>query len=597
MTKTATKNNKLYHRERLSKLKEEKQYYLNRSRWWVVLRLLSFSAIPVTLFLGYPLGGYSAGLLIVELLIFLWFVRKSAENKERLQFVKYLIIINENELEALDNNFNAFGSGERWINQQHPFTYDMDVFGKDGFFQILNRTVTERGEKTLAQRLSRGVDDYEKSIEAVQELSNNPNWYQAYLAHGMQQKEGVEDLSIAKWSNQQIQQKRWMKVLSFVLPIIAIGLTSLYLLDFIHGLYFSIGAVLVLLPIRQVLKQTNELHQSLSKLGEGIKAMQHQLEHVKTIQFESTQLKEYQKELFNNEQNAHRSIEQLSQLVEHVEYRNNILVAILLNFYMAWDLRVTMRASRWIAENAKHIQHWEQLIFEFEALISGANYRRMYADKTTAPDLLSADQNDVSLSELGHPIIADGKRVTNDFTLADDHRFAIITGPNMAGKSTFLRSVGVNIMMAQAGFHVMAEKFVFPNRRLYSSMRTADDLSEETSYFHAELLRLRFIMDAIERGEKVFIILDEILKGTNSKDKEEGSRKFLKKLEEKGACGLIATHDLSLTTLAKEHQSLVNKYFDTNIQGDEISFDYKMREGVAQNMNASFLLRKMKLTD
>ncbi|MGM0478467.1 MAG: MutS-related protein [Bacteroidota bacterium] len=597
MTKTATKNNKLYHQKRLSELKDEKHHYLKRSRWWVVLRLISFSVIPVTIFLGYPLGGYSAVLLMLELLIFLWFVRKSAENKERLQFTKHLIAINENECEALGNNFSAFDSGERWINQQHPFTYDMDVFGKDGFFQILNRTVTGRGEKTLAQRLSNGIDGHEESLEAVQELSENPNWYQAYLAHGMQQKEGVEDLSIARWSKQHIQQKGWMSVLSFVLPVIAVGLTVLYLLDLIHGLYFSIGAILVLLPIRQVLKQTNQLHQSLSELGGGIKAMQHQLDHLKKIKFQSKQLTTYQKELFNNEKNAYRSVEQLSKLVQQVEYRNNILVALLLNFYLAWDFRVTKRASRWIEENREHIAHWEQLIFEFEALISGANYRRIYADETTAPELLNADENGVVLSELGHPIISGDKRVTNDFTLADDQRFAIITGPNMAGKSTFLRSVGVNIMMAQAGFHVMAKKFVFPNRRLYSSMRTADDLSEETSYFHAELLRLRFIMDAIERGEKVFIILDEILKGTNSKDKEEGSRKFLTKLEEKGACGLIATHDLSLTTLAEEHQSLVNKYFDTNIQGDEISFDYKMREGVAQNMNASFLLRKMKLTD
>ena len=187
--------------------------------------------------------------------------------------------------------------------------------------------------------------------------------------------------------------------------------------------------------------------------------------------------------------------------------------------------------------------------------------------------------------------------MSNDFELEEVEQFAIITGPNMAGKSTFLRSVGINLMLAKAGFPVMAEKFVFPNMNLYSSMRTSDNLSDETSYFHAELLRLRFIMDAIERGESVFIILDEILKGTNSKDKEEGSAKFLQKLSDLGARGIIATHDLSLTELADKNSSIINLYFDTKIEGEDISFDYKMREGVAKNMNASFLLKKMRLTD
>ncbi len=167
----------------------------------------------------------------------------------------------------------------------------------------------------------------------------------------------------------------------------------------------------------------------------------------------------------------------------------------------------------------------------------------------------------------------------------------------MAGKSTFLRSVGVNLMLAKAGFPVMAKAFQFPDVLLYSSMRTSDDLNAETSYFHAELLRLRFITDAIEkRNESVFIVLDEILKGTNSKDKEEGSALFLKKLCDLGAKGIIATHDLKLTELSNSDQRLVNLYFDSTISGDEMNFDYKIRAGVAQNMNASFLLKRMGLT-
>tara|TARA_B100000508_G_C11465634_1_gene282076 strand:+ start:7199 stop:8965 length:1767 start_codon:yes stop_codon:yes gene_type:complete len=586
-----------YHKDRIEMLEVERQKYLVRSRWWVLIRLLSFSAIPVTVFIGYPLGGYSAIILIIEVVLFLIFVRKSAENKESLNFVKHLITINENEIKALGHDFTAFPNGERFEDHSHPFSYDMDVFGKDSFFQIINRTVTKRGETTLAHRLTRGVKDQSRSIEAVEEIAENPDWFQEYLAYGMQQKDDVEDLSVAAWAKNDINERSWMKVLSYILPVIAISLTLLYSYEFIHGAYFLIGLVLVMMPIRQVLKQSNQLHRSLSELGNGIQAMQQQMDHLSKIEFKSDLLRSYQNEFFGKGKNAKDAIDQLAKLVKHADYRDNAVVAFVLNFYLAWDLSLTVRARKWTEEYRHQIDNWEQLIFEFEVLISGANYKRLLSDAATKPQLKEDLDQAIEMSGLGHPIIPRDKRVDNSFELKSQERFAIITGPNMAGKSTFLRSVGVNIMMAQAGFHVLAERFVFPKLSLYSSMRTTDDLSEETSYFHAELLRLRFIMDAIDRGEHVFIILDEILKGTNSKDKEEGSRKFLKKLEEKGARGLIATHDLSLTELADANESIVNKYFDTNISGDEISFDYKMRDGVAQNMNASFLLRKMKLTE
>jgi DNA mismatch repair ATPase MutS len=586
-----------YHNERVNVLELEKQKFLNRSRIWVVVRLISFSIIPLTIFFGYPLGGYSALILVAEVILFLFFVRKSAENKEELNFTKHLIQLNENELKALKNDFSAFNDGSKYIDHNHPFTYDMDVFGRDSFFQIVNRTVTNRGESTLAQRLCNGVQDQHLSLESVQELAEHPDWYQSYLAHGMQQKEEVEGVSVANWSKVKINIKSWMKALSVLLPIIAFSLTVLYLWDLINELYFLIGFLLVMMPVRQTLKQTNALHQSLSKLGDGVGAMRKQIEHLEQITFKSALLQKYQNALFQNDKNAAKSLNELSKLVKHAEYRNNILVAILLNFFLSWDHRLIMRTNQWIEQNKDSIEEWEQLIFELEALISGANYRRVFADATTQPHLSDANSAEIKFEGLGHPIIPQKKRVVNDFELSSSQHFAIITGPNMAGKSTFLRSVGVNIMMAQAGFHVMAKSFTFPKLQLYSSMRTSDDLSEDTSYFHAELLRLRFIMDAIDRGEKVFIILDEILKGTNSKDKEEGSRKFLTKLKEKGARGLIATHDLSLTSLAKEFEGIINIYFDTNIDGEEISFDYKLNDGVAKNMNASFLLKKMKLTD
>jgi DNA mismatch repair ATPase MutS len=586
-----------YYNNRLQTLEIERKKYSNKSKQWVVIRLLTFLAIPITIFFGYPMGGYSALILVVEVVLFLIFVRKSAENKERLNFVKHLIQINENELSGLKGDYSNYSSGEQWIDTNHAFSYDMDVFGANSFFPIVNRTVTFIGEQLLAKKFLNGDIAPKETNEAVEELTDHISWSQKYRAHGMTLEKEQTTLLIGDWSSEKVEPMRWMKIFKWVIPVLAFAVSILYYFDFISGLQFGIAAIIVLLPVRQALKKTNKLHQALSKIGPRVSAMKEQLRILEEVEFKSPLLSQYQSKLFKESENGREGLKELSQLVKEVEYRNNILVAIMLNFFFAWDSRATLKASAWQEKYDKHIRDWEHIVYEMEGLISGANFRYNYASKTTYAELKDDVKSKIEIKQVGHPIIGVDKLVSNDFTLEHDEQFAIITGPNMAGKSTFLRSVGVNLMLAKAGFPVMAEKFVFPNMNLYSSMRTSDNLSDETSYFHAELLRLRFIMDAIERGEPVFIILDEILKGTNSKDKEEGSAKFLQKLSDLGARGIIATHDLSLTSLADKNKQMINLYFDTTIEGEDISFDYTMREGVAKNMNASFLLKKMKLTD
>jgi len=586
-----------FYSDRLQSLEVERKKYSNKAKRWVVIRLLTFLAIPITIIFGYPIGGYSALIIVAEVVLFLIFVRKSAENKDRLNFVKHLIQINENELSGLKGDYSNYSSGEQWIDTSHAFSYDMDVFGSNSFFPIVNRTVTFIGEKLLAQKFLNGDIAPKETNEAIEELTDHISWSQKYRAYGMTLEKEQTTLLIGDWSSEKVEAKRWMKILKWIIPILAFAVSSLYYFDFISGVQFGIAAVLILLPVRQALKKTNQLHQALSKIGPRVSAMKEQLRILEEVNFESSLLSQYQSKLFKEVRNGQEGLKELSQLVKEIEYRNNILVATMLNFFFAWDSRVALKANAWQEKYDKHIRDWEHIVYEMEGLISGANFRYNYESKTTYAELKDDVKSIIEIKQVGHPIIGVDKLVSNDFILQNDEQFAIITGPNMAGKSTFLRSVGVNLMLAKAGFPVMAEKFVFPNMNLYSSMRTSDNLSDETSYFHAELLRLRFIMDAIERGESVFIILDEILKGTNSKDKEEGSAKFLQKLSDLGARGIIATHDLSLTNLADQNKQMINLYFDTKIEGEDISFDYIMREGVAKNMNASFLLKKMKLTD
>jgi Ca2+/Na+ antiporter len=586
-----------FYTKQLNSLSIELKKFTKRSKIWVAIRLISFLAIGVLAYFTYPYGGYSALGIIATVILFLIFVRKSAENKDHLNYVKVLIRINENEIKASQHDFSSFDDGEGYTNPSHPFSYDMDIFGKGSFFQLFNRTVTKKGEEALVERLLNGVKVPLESAEAVDELSGKNEWYQGYLAHGSSLDKEATEVSITSLTEEEYPVKSWMKVLRFVLPVLAITLSAAYYFNFINGIQFVVGAIIIFIPIRQGLKSTNHLHKSLSKVGRRIDAMRNQLMNMEKENFSSKLLVEYSKKLFQEEKNGKQGLTELSKLVKEAEFRDNILVAIVLNFFLAWDFRLLINMEKWKNNYASQVKDWEEIVYEMEALISAANFRFNFKDNTTVPHLTKEVAGEIKLTDLGHPIIPLRKLVSNDFTLSSTEQFAIVTGPNMAGKSTFLRSIGVNLMLARAGFHVFAKEFVFPEMKLYSSMRTSDDLQDETSYFHAELLRLRFIVDAIERGEHVFIILDEILKGTNSKDKEEGSAKFLQKLNELQARGIIATHDLSLTQLANVYTSVVNKYFDTEINGDDISFDYCIRNGVAKNMNASFLLRKMGLID
>lgn len=586
-----------FYKARLTELSIELKKYTQRSRIWAIIRLITFLGIGVLAYTTYPYGGYSALAIIANIILFLFFVRKSAENKDQLNFVKALIRINENEIKCSQHDYSPFRDGQEYIDPNHPFSYDMDVFGKRSFFQLFNRTVTRTGEKKLVSYLLNGINDTSQNIEAIDELTEHKAWYQGYLAHGSTLEKEEAEVNISEAIEKPFPYKSWVKIARFLLPIFTFSISILYYFDIINGLQFLVAAALLMIPVRQTLKTTNEAHKALSKLGKRAKAISKQLEIMETIPFKSNLLKQYQEELFQQNKNGKVGLKKLSQLVKEAEYRDNILVALFLNFFFAWDFRLLIKVKEWKDTYSDRVERWEEIVYDMESLISGANFRTNFKEHTTTPQITHNSEENIKLIDIGHPIIPLNKLVKNTFILPPTKQFAIITGPNMAGKSTFLRSIGINLMLAHAGFHVFAKEFTFPNRRLYSSMRTSDDLKDETSYFHAELLRLRFVMDAIERGEQVFIILDEILKGTNSKDKEEGSSKFLQKLNELKVKGIIATHDLSLTNLADKYPSIINQYFDTEINGEEISFDYTIREGVAKNMNASFLLRKMGLID
>jgi DNA mismatch repair ATPase MutS len=595
---TSENNPSSYYESRLSTLDQKMSELKRIAHMWIALRLTAFSIVPITLYFFYNIGPVIVTIVVAELIVFLFFVRKSAENREEINFVKNLIFINREELNALNGDYSAFGNGEEWKNPKHAFTYDFDIFGEQSIFQYLNRSATKNGAELLAQVLQEGVSTIQESQEAIEELCAHQDWSQRFRARGMEnEKESPLRPSISKWGATEISYPSVYKILRYLLPVLGFTLFGAYYFDILSGVEFVVYSIPVMLPIMHRVKKTNKLSHEMEALEKTVTAMQHQLAIMEEVKFTSQELTQLQAELLQSNINASAELKELASYCKRIGQRNNVLVGILLNYFLAWDIQLTVQVDQWKSRNVEFLASWETALYKMEVFISGANFRINNYCSTTYPRITESTAEAIHIKNLGHPLINEKVRVSNDFELKSTEQFAIITGPNMAGKSTFLRSVGVNLMLAKAGFSVMAKTFHFPDVLLYSSMRTSDDLNADTSYFHAELLRLRFIADAIEkRKESVFIVLDEILKGTNSKDKEEGSALFLKKLCDLGAKGIIATHDLKLTELSTADSRLINLYFDSTISGDHMDFDYKIREGVAQNMNASFLLKRMGLT-
>lgn len=557
------------------------------------LRLLLFVSGILTIYL-FSDSFAVYWMLLVEIILFLFLVHRSSDANYEKKRAQKILEINERELKALNGDWSEFQDGAKFRSSEHPFSQDMDLFGSRSLFQLVNRTVTWQGQKLLADRLQNGTQKTEINNKAIQEFSNHIDWCQQYLAEGMVFLDDEKEENLKKIKDITVTPLLFRRLMLVILPVLGIGGTILFSLSMIDGSLFTGIVALVLTIVGLHLKEANRISLGVNRFERVVSVSQHRVDLLDKIAFQDPAMVAWKNEQIGREGELHELLSELAKVQKHMSYRMNVFVGIMLNFFMAWDFRVLHQWEKWLKTYGDKIQSMEDQLAEVEVWISGAMYLNNH-DKMTFAEFRESDK--IEILEMGHPFIPGNVQVFNDLVYSEVEKIQIITGPNMAGKSTYLRSVGWAIISANAGFPVMANSCKLPRLSLYTSMRNSDDLSGNSSFFHAELSRLRFIVDAIENGEKVFVILDEILKGTNSIDKERGSVGFLKKLARLKARGIIATHDLSLCKLADEGEDFRNRYFDSIIQDEELSFDYKIRDGVCQNMNASFLLRKMRLVD
>ncbi|MBP1665919.1 MAG: mutS 1 [Bacteroidetes bacterium] len=564
-----------------------------------VFRFLTFAGGFIIVWFSFTFSkyyGFAALLLVTG--IFIYLLKIYSDHLARQQYLSDLELINLNEVKAAEGDYSVFGDGSSFGLKGHDFSYDTDLFGPGSLFQFLNRTCTGYGSEVLAGWLA---DPYilapslKSRQETISELAGKLTWRQSFLATGINKNLNSRNIQgLTKWlsAETKISSSGFKKAILWIFPSLAC--VSLFL-TWIGSLHYSVFILLFLINLFIILlnlKNTQSIHGELTGRYNFLYSLGSLIKLIENEPFGSPLIGKIRKDIKVNRRSAVGALKELSNIIRAFDSRLNIIVGFVLNGLLLWDLHCIRKLDSWRADYRGQFPGWLDLLGQTDAFISLGNYS--YNNPEFVFPKLAEDKAPFRAKQLGHPLIAYDKRVCNDFNIPSEGRICIITGANMAGKSTFLRSVAVNMILAMAGAPVCAAEMKFVPVRLFTSMRTTDSLASNESYFYAELKRLRQLEQKILSGEDILFILDEILKGTNSEDKSLGSRLFLNRIISLGGTGLIATHDTSLGSLEAEHpEVIINKCIEVEIDGEIIRFDYKLRNGIASKKNAVLLMKQM----
>jgi len=563
-----------------------------------LLRLLSIILFIVLLY--YYFQNSAIALLFLAGLFFAFFIilmRIHSKLQFKRKINQALLAINTDEISFLERKTILFENGEEFQDFQHPYAYDLDIFGNHSLFQHLNRSATFIGKKTLATTLlhKSGNDEILSNQEAIAELSQKLDWRQEFLAFAKVTNDSESSYkTLLQWSSFNSESlPKWLVFFSYASPLffvvifISYLLTSnLFLLSCLSYLF-----VLNLMVLGRFFKRIQLEIANSDNIDKLIGQYGMLLEKIETEQFVSKRLLNLQQKLKFKTENASIHLKKLSELFSRNDAIANLFTATLFNGTFLFNIHVLKALLQWKKEHAEALEDWLIVIGEFEKLNSLANF------SYNNPDFVFPELNTdykINFSDLSHPLLNPETRVGNEVSF-HPQSFMILTGSNMSGKSTFLRSLGINMVLAGMGSVVCAtEAHVHPLPVLVS-MRLSDSLSDSESYFFAEIKRLKQIMDALEQ-QPAFVLLDEILRGTNSDDKRNGTIEVLKKVITKKAIGAIATHDIEVCLTTNDYPAvLTNNCFEVEIKDDELYFDYKLRAGVCRNKSATFLMKKMEI--
>lgn len=575
----------------------ELKLLLRKKSVFAWLRFGSIIAIFFAFYLLWSMGWpYVMAATVVLLIIFIRLVYADLHHFEKIQRLKIKIQLYEKEIASLEGN-TTFDNGMRYSDAVHPYTSDLDIFGEYSLYQYLNRTTSEPGAITLAAFLKSTAlpEIISKRQLAVKELSKITDWIKDLQVLGTQHGLTSEiQLKLENWVKQPpeyLKSSSW-NWLRYVLPSVILAITFLFIAQIVSGSLFIFTLLAYLALNYQLDKKIAPIHRQLDNIAGPLKTFSESIQLIEKRTFSSELLKEIQSHIQYQNFTASGAIQRLGKILEKLDLRYNFVVSLPLNVFLLWNLQQVLSLEKWKQMHKGEVSKWLSVLAQFEALNSLAIFSYNHP-RYVFPEI----SNEYFIAEgtsIGHPLIPEQKRIDNPVSIPSEGKIMLITGSNMAGKSTYLRSIGVNCVLAFCGAPVCAESFKISHVNLISSMRIADNLQESTSTFYAELKKLKAVIDRINAGEKMFVLLDEMLRGTNSNDRHTGSKALIRQLVEKKTAAIIATHDLELAAMKEPFaENILNYHFDVQVEKEELYFDYKLKEGVCTSMNASILMKKI----
>ncbi len=533
---------------------------------------------------------------------------KIAYLKKHTSFLKG---INESEILREKCNLEGFDAGQKFVDQNHPYTSDLDVFGPHSIFQLVNRTTTESGMALLSEWLSEPAPNYEihDRQEAVKELSQKLDWRQDFQASGMHFQNKKSDYNkLLAWAEAPVvllkygRMYRAAAILLSGLSLPGLGLTILNL-NSSNG-YIYLSFLIIILCINYIiLRKVKAIAEEIVETStENLNILRGYLTLVKKIErerFESKKLCQLQSILIKSKYSAFDEINRLCRLLEFSQQRGITRIRmpikgnpfyLLLNSFLLLDIYLIIGTEKWKSKNEAFLKSWADAVSGFEVINSLAGF--CYSNPAYTFPELEEKNNYIHFESLGHPLINSEIRVCNDYHSEGPGDIVIITGSNMGGKSTFLRTVGVNLVLALTGAPCCARVGKVSNLKLFTSMRTQDNLKQGISSFYAELRRIEKMLKLIENSQDIFFLLDEMFKGTNSEDRHKGGYSLINQLSKLKTSGIIATHDIELAKLAENERLVTNYSFNSEIRDNLMVFSYKLHPGICNDFNASELMEK-----
>lgn len=535
------------------------------------------------------------GTVLLFLVLVLFQSKVSAQKK----LIEHFLRINENELAVAKNiRTNVYEAGQKYVDDQHIYTSDLDVFGEGSIFQLMNRCATLHGNNLLASWLSNPADKEEIELrqQFSEELVADFPWWQGLQAKLYAVKDSSLDAkkTISHYLVNEIDfpKSKVLAIYTKLVPYLSIvlvglsfyqtGLTSFFILFAIFNVLLSMG----------LSKYVSSVSAGLNKGGSFLEAYVPAIKMIEDRDWKSEKAKDLQNQVESIAgMPVSQSIERLATLLNRLDARLNIIVGVVLNMFLLWDFKQVYALQVWQKTQSKGLLEAMDMLSTVEAIGSMATLAYNHSD-WVIPEI-AAESPVLETTNIKHPLIPESTSIANDYQLKN-HRIALITGSNMAGKSTFLRTVGINAVLAFMGARVYAQSMKISVMQMASYMRIRDSLNESTSTFKAELDRIQKILELVKNNKKTFILLDEMLRGTNSMDKYLGSKAIIEKLIQLDGVGMVATHDLKLSELSDQYPQLVeNFHFDIKVEGEEMLFDYKLKNGPCTTFNASLLLKKI----